>query len=383
MLRNGGNDGDYTKFYDVFLQDLVSDRSFTTQAAVPCVLYLNGEYWGPYNLQERYSDNHTEYKYGVKKENVISYDNWELDDGVPADEALYWQMLNMRNNDMSIAANYEAFCNAFDIQSYVDYWAAEIYIYNEDWPQNNFRLWRTRTVEPGNPYGDTKWRYQMFDTEFAIGIYSSGGLKGTSNRDAFDKILNGSEKDNANNQMFKALLANDDFCRRFVIAMMDLYNVNFHPDSWRPKLDNYAAVYKPLMNGYYQRWGYPWYTVFDNKVSDANKYLTDIRNVMAANYLPAYFGKLGISSGSLRDVSLSVSGSSGASVRINSVTPQIKGSWTGKYFAGIPVTVTASAPPAGLVFDRWTVTGGVAETPLALSTVVNFNSNVTITANYK
>jgi hypothetical protein len=35
MLRNGGNDFEYTKFYDVFLQDLMSDRSFTTQAGVP------------------------------------------------------------------------------------------------------------------------------------------------------------------------------------------------------------------------------------------------------------------------------------------------------------------------------------------------------------
>jgi len=96
MLRNGANDGEYTKFYDVFLQDLVSDRNFTTQASVPCIVYLNGEYWGPYNLQERYSDNHTEYKYGVKKENVISYDNGELDDGTKADEALFWQMMDMR-----------------------------------------------------------------------------------------------------------------------------------------------------------------------------------------------------------------------------------------------------------------------------------------------
>jgi hypothetical protein len=383
MLRNGGNDGDYTKFYDVFLQDLVSDRSFTTQAAVPCILYLNGEYWGPYNLQERYSDNHTEYKYGVQKENVISYDNWEIDDGTAADESLYWQMLDMRNRDMSAAANYAAFCNAFDIQSYVDYWAAETYIYNEDWPNNNFRLWRTRTVEPGNPYGDAKWRYQMFDTEFALGIYSSGGLRGIINRNPFDKIINGDDKDNPNNQMFIALLANDDFCRRFVTAMMDLYNVNFHPDSWQTKLNDYAAVYKPLMNGYYPRWGSPWYSVFDNKVSDARKYLTDVRNVMVTNYLPTYFRKLGISSSSLRDVTLSVSGASDASIRINSVTPVLKGSWKGRYYSNIPVTVTASAPPAGLVFDKWTVTGGTAETPSALTTVVNFTSNVTITANYK
>ncbi len=188
MLRNGGNDVEYTKFYDVFLQDLLRDRSYSTQAAVPCIVYINGEYWGPYNIQERYSDNHTEYKYGVKKENVISYDNGELDDGTKADEALFWQMMNMKDNNMADPAKYNAFCDVFDIENFIDYWASEIYIYNEDWPHNNYRMWRTRNAEAGNPYGDKKWRYQMFDTEFAMGIYNSGGLTGQSGKSAFDEI---------------------------------------------------------------------------------------------------------------------------------------------------------------------------------------------------
>jgi len=287
MLRNGANDGEYTKFYDVFLQDLVSNRSFTTQASVPCVVYLNGEYWGPYNLQERYSDNHTEYKYGVKKENVISFDNGELDDGTAADEALFWQMMNMKDNDMSNPANYTAFCNAFDITNFIEYWAAEIYIYNEDWPQNNYRVWRTRTAEPGNPYGDTKWRYQMFDTEFALGIYNSGGLTGQSGKNAFDEILNGSDKNHHNNQLFAALLKNADFRTQFIATMNDLRDTNFASNNYLPKLNSYAATYKPLMDDYYTRWGKPWDSVYQNKVDDAKKYLNDIRNAMP-NYLQTY-----------------------------------------------------------------------------------------------
>jgi hypothetical protein len=389
MLRNGANDCDYTKFYDVFLQDLLSDRSFSAQASVPCVVYLNGEYWGPYNLQERYSDNHTEYKYGVKKENVISFDNGELDDGNAGEENLFWQMMNMKENDMSVQANYDAFCAVFDIENFIDYWAAEIYIYNEDWPQNNYRLWRTRDAEPGNPYGDKKWRWQMFDTEFAIGIYNGGGLTGQSGVDAFAKILNHNTYHH-NNQLFKALLKNPDFCRRFVNTMMDLYNVNFHPDSYMPKLDNYAAIYRPLMEGYYSRWGRPWATVFQNKVDEAGKYLNGIRDAMVYSYLPAYFGgysgiaNIGISGSNLYNVTLSTTGVSGASIKINTVTPNLAaGSWTGKYYSGNPITVTASDPPGGYEFEGWVVTGGTAVSPSALTTTVALTGNVQITAKYK
>jgi len=381
MLRNGANDGEYTKFYDVFLQDLVSDRSFTAQAGVPCVVYLNGEYWGLYNLQERYSDNHTEYKYGVKKENVISYDNGELDDGNPGDENLF---LNLVNGVIDGTTSYANFCNAFDIDNFIDYWATEIYIYNEDWPQNNYRVWRTRTKETGNPYGDTKWRWQMFDTEYAIGIYGSG-----QTGDAFAKILTGEHREHFNNKLFKALLANEDFCRKFVNTMMDLYNVNFHPDSFNPKLNSYAALYRPLMNDYFTRWG-GWSGQFQNKVDDARKYLNDIRNVMVNNHLPKYFGSssaitnIGISSGNLRDVTLSTAGVSGASIKINTITPSLAaGSWTGKYYSGNPITVTASVPPSGYEFDGWTVTGCSAMTPSALTTTVNLTGNARITAKYK
>jgi hypothetical protein len=390
MLRNGGNEGEYTKFYDVFIQDLLSDHSFSAQAAVPCVVYLNGEYWGPYNIQERYSDNHTEYKYGVRREDVLSYDNWEADDGDPGEvNWRFWDMMAMREKDMSIPANYNAFCELFDIENFIDYFAAQIYIYNEDWPQNNFRAWRTRTKEPGNPYGDTKWRWQMFDTDMSLGIYRGGRVTDDSGIDAIDRILR-DNKDAVYSELFKALLKNQDFCRRFVNTMMDLYNVNFHPDSYLPKLNNYAAIYRPLMDDYFTRWGKPWSTVFQNKVDDAKKYLNDIRGAMVNDYLPKYFGgysgiaNIGISRSNLRDVTLSITGVSGVSVKVNTVTVDLAaGSWTGKYYAGNPITVAASAPPGGYQFDGWTVTGGSAVTPSALTTTVNITGNAQITAKYK
>jgi uncharacterized repeat protein (TIGR02543 family) len=144
------------------------------------------------------------------------------------------------------------------------------------------------------------------------------------------------------------------------------------------------------MDGYYARWGFPWETVFQNKADDAAKYLNDIRNAMVSNYLPKYFGggypgiaNINISASKMYNVTLSTAGVSGASIKINTVTPGLaSGSWTGKYYSGNPITVTAGVP-SGYEFDGWTVTGGTAVSPLALTTAVNFTEDVQITAKYR
>jgi len=146
-----------------------------------------------------------------------------------------------------------------------------------------------------------------------------------------------------------------------------------------------AGIY--LSSGsYYSRWGRPWPWVYYGKVEDARKYLTDIRETMVKKYLPKYFGgysgivNIGISAGNLRDVTISTTGASGASVKVNTVT--VSGNWTGQYYSGNPITVTANVP-AGFTFDGWTVTGGSAENPSALTTRVTITANAQITAKYR
>jgi len=374
MLRNGGNDTEQTKLYDVFIQNILSDRSFTTQAAVPCIVYINGEYWGFYNLQERYSDNHTEYKYGVNRNNVISFDNGALDDGNAGEESYYWNIMSFSNMSMN-DNNYAEFCKLFDIQNFAEYWAAQIYINNQDWPHNNFRLWRTRNVEPGNIYGDTKLRWQMFDTEYALGIYDGGGV-----RDPFQVITNNGSQ---NGRLFEWLKENSDFRNRFINALMDLYNINFHPDKCIPELNRMADIYKPLMADYSERFS-SWRS-FDNNIDNARNYLRNIRSAMTENYLPAHFGNYGLNAGNLANVTLIASDGGtipNASIKINTTTVNLGGgSWTGQYYSVIPITVSANVPN-GYQFTGWTVTGGTAETPASPVTVINFDGNVTITANY-
>ena len=56
LLRNGGNDLDYAKFRDNLIQQLFADRDIATQSARPAIVFINGEYWGVYAIQEDYSE---------------------------------------------------------------------------------------------------------------------------------------------------------------------------------------------------------------------------------------------------------------------------------------------------------------------------------------
>ncbi|MCL2759318.1 MAG: CotH kinase family protein [Treponema sp.] len=384
ILRNGGNDAQETKVRDVFIQSLLTDRAFITQAGTPCIVYLNGEYWGVYNMQERHSDRFLEYKgYANSRNNVVIFTAAGLDEGDEAtDQVLYDTMRDLGLMDMTNPANYTAFCNVFDIDSYIDYFAAQMYIYNEDWPQNNYRIWRVRTAEPSNiPYGDTKWRFMMYDTEFSMGIYSAGSITGQNNvGNAFEKLINGEHKNHENARIFVNLMQNPDFAKQFVTTMMDLYNVVFDYNSNVTELDRLADIYRPIMVDNAQRWGGG---SFDWHIGNMKSYMLNIRSAMVNNLLPQYFN---ISAGNLSNVTLSAKAGgaimNNLATKINTVTPKpAGGTWTGHYYSDYPVTVTA-ADINGFTFSGWTVTGGTAADASSRTTTVTFTGNVEITANY-
>lgn len=241
ILRNGGNDYKYTKLQDVWIQSLLEDRAYTTQSARPCVLFLNGEYWGLYNLTERYCDNYLETEFGVDKDNVIVIKNGELDEGSDTDISYYDELQALAQLDMSVAENYKKFTDMVDEQSFLDYYATELYIGNNDWPENNKQFWRTREND-GTKYGDTKWRYMLFDTEYSMNLYGcDSGMGNVINR-ARDR-----------DSLFNAVCNNFGFQQKLANTIMDLANNNFKVTSAEAKLDSLAEKYRPLMAQYYAR----------------------------------------------------------------------------------------------------------------------------------
>ena len=74
-LSTGGNDWANTKLVNTVVSDIVADRDICVSAYKPCVLFLNGEFWGVYFLCEKQEDEHMETHYGIKAENVTAIKN--------------------------------------------------------------------------------------------------------------------------------------------------------------------------------------------------------------------------------------------------------------------------------------------------------------------
>lgn len=181
-LRNGGNASFLAKYNDAFWQSLVRDVDCETQHSRVCAVYLNGEYWGIYILQEDYDDNYFEEKHGVNKSTVVVYkgdaerytSGYKLDEGLlPAgetDEGYYFRELMQffqTHSDLKKTEDYEAFEKLVDVDSVRDFFAVQVWINNKwDWPGKNWSMWKTNVADASNPYADGRWRLCLYDLDF-------------------------------------------------------------------------------------------------------------------------------------------------------------------------------------------------------------------------
>lgn len=282
VLRAGGNCAFTAKFNDTYWQELVSSLDCTTKASRPCVVYLNGEYWGVYVLEEDYSDNYFEDHFGVVKENVAVYKGdaeslelgYALDEGTlpegETDESYYFNELNeffSTHNDLTDQKDYEEFSKLVDIESARDYFLAQIWINNKwDWPGKNWSMWKTTETDPSNEYADGRWRFMFYDMEF-------GGVSG--GRDAYTNTIKednykpqgllDKNTDNPAVLCYAYLMTNEDFRNDFNSRLLEMSEGVFEKENALKVLDGYTAAYEPLFDQFFER--YPGSGSTDNAIN--------------------------------------------------------------------------------------------------------------------
>ena len=215
ILFTGGDDSN-TKMRDYLMARLTKKLNFATFTYKPVVLFLNGEYWGLYLLSEKYNEFFCRNKYGVYGKDVIMIKSGQLEVGTIKDIYYYNEMVDFISTaDFSDPENYRKASELIDMQSFIDYFAAEIYISrNNDWPKSNFALWRTRTINGSSSYADKKWRWMLFDV-------NSGGMD--ASLVDFDSI----ESTKQNSAIFANLCTNAEFRQNFVATMNNLMQTVF------------------------------------------------------------------------------------------------------------------------------------------------------------
>ena len=240
ILAAQGNDEE-VKIRNYIVQKLAVEAELdcATTEMIPYVLFLDGEYWGVYYLTEAYGADYISTYYGVGEDNIVMWKNGALEEGTEDDCNLQYDMVAfISDNDMSIADNYKRACEIIDIDSFIDYYALEIYVANQDWLSNNCAYWRSREIDDRNRYADGRWRWMIFDTEEC--------LLGADH----DTIQRAIDKD----PVFASLIRNEKvqiMLRQKLMEISDIYKENC--DEW---IDTWMADMSADVKYSYKRfWG--------------------------------------------------------------------------------------------------------------------------------
>lgn len=321
----------------------VDERSYE-----PGVLYVNGQYWGVYDIREKVDDHDfTKYYYGQDKFNIQMIKTWGgtwNEYGGPQAQT-DWDALRtyIATNDMGDATAFAYVDEQFSWKSLVDYFCLNSYTVCADWLNWNTGWWRGL-----DPAGDKKkWRYILWDMDATFGHYTNfTGIPDQSpnadpctvedlpdpgdqgHTDIIEKLIN-------ENQM-----VHDYYVNRYI----DLGNTYFNCDYMIPFLDSLIANIAPEMPGQVARWGGS-VADWQNNVQVLRTYIETRCVVIEAGLVDCYDLE------GPYDVVFNVDPPLSGTLEINSLAPETY-PFSGSYYGGIETTLIPF-PAVGWVFDYW------------------------------
>lgn len=260
-FENGG-----AHIRDSYIQHLsqVSHLNLDERSSTNCIVYVNGEYWGIYDLREKVDDkDYTRYYYNQRRqykgsEEYIQFlKTWGGTQAKYGEQRAVNDWTDMRNyiqnNDMSDSQHYEFVKNTLDISSLIDYFVINSFIVSRDWLNYNTGWWRGL-----NPSGDaTKWRYILWDMEAALGHFINyTGMPNTGPTGPPCQVENLTVNNNGHVQSLSKLInENEEVRHQYITRYADLNNTYFSCENLLHVLDSMVAAIEPEMPRQIQRWG--------------------------------------------------------------------------------------------------------------------------------
>ena len=330
----------------------------------PCVLYVNGQYWGVYEIREKVDDHDFTNYYADQDEYNVQYlktwgGTWQ-EYGAP-NALTDWNALRnyIASNNMGNAANFTYVDGQLNWESLVDYFVINSYIVNQDWLNWNTSWWRGL-----NPLGDKKrWRYTLWDMDASFGHYINytGVPDVTANADPCNVENLPNPGGQGHTDILQKLINENPIVEQYYITRyIDLVNTYFSCTYMNQLLDSMLNEIIPEMPGHVARWG--------GTMAGWNNNVQDLKDFIDARCLALEQGLIDCYtlSGPYA-VTFNVSPPLAGEIKVNSSwAPTYP--WNTEYFGGISTNVIAKANP-GFVFDRWTYTTG----PMSLAITEDTN----------
>jgi len=242
LLRSSSEDGNKTRFRDALLQRLAEGSRVMYQETEIGVLYIDGKYWGHYNLRER-----------INTASICQFEGWEGDEdsldlikansnvmqgsNETMEQLLTW--IKAHKDEMNTDEAYNVLDSAIDIENYIQYMAYEMYTGNTD--TLNVKRYR-------NPKKDGKWHWVLFDLDWgfhedtnSVRRWLEPGGMGNMKR--------------TDNTLFIACMKNARFRDRFLTFLGEQMATTFSTEHILGMVKEFTDALEPIMADQLERWG--------------------------------------------------------------------------------------------------------------------------------
>ena len=212
VLRNAGSDFGKAHYRDALMSELTRKWDLERQDYRPAQVYINGEYWGIYNMREKVNRHFIAQHHDVDKDSIDLMEHQLVERH--GTKLHYEQMLGfMDKYSLAKQHNFAYVESMMDVRNFMDYQIAQIYCDNQD-AGGNIKYWR-----PQHEGG--RWRWILYDTDWGFGLHDDDAYKNNSLK--FHTEDDGPKWPNPPWSTFilRNLLENVAFQRQFVNRFMD------------------------------------------------------------------------------------------------------------------------------------------------------------------
>ena len=244
LLRNGGSDSMWTRVLDEMQHRLIdrhTDAHLLTQAWKPVNVYLNGEYWGIYNMRENV-DAYTVCRYEQIPDEqaddvAILYINGEYMKAAKEQRnAFISTRSQIKNSDPAHNPEDLAYLEQeVDIDSFLDWLTVEMYFGNSD--IGNGMVYRV----PGG-----KWKCLIQDLDYGLFNSSFNSVESFLKEKGMGEVA-------IDNSIFLKILEVDKYRELFFTKLGSLFH-SLTTDVMLAELDECVAWIEPSMQAHFDRW---------------------------------------------------------------------------------------------------------------------------------
>ena len=227
-------------------QTIAANLNIDVMGVRQTVVFINGEYWGIYTLEEspdeRYLESH--YNLDLEKINILKY--WGVPQhGDPTDWREFY--LWIKTADLSQSTDVAYAYSRIDVPNFIDYMLFGTYTANLDWPQNNVLHWQGET--------GSSFRWLLFDCDGSLVTPYFNAIENAKSHEGSGRIFN-------------HFLESESFRKSFYQRYTELLNTTFGYHYLHSVAEEYRQLVEGEIEAQSERFGFPknltqWYDDMD------------------------------------------------------------------------------------------------------------------------